>query len=126
MEILNHYLTYDDYKQIGGTLKESIFRIKEYKAEVEINKYTQGRFKEEKEFPNELKLCVFDLISMLNQEESSNIVSESVGEVSRTFKNQTKEEKEKDIKSTIISYLSEVKIDNIPVLYCGADICKRT
>lgn len=119
----NRYLTYNDYKTMKGTISEMPFDRLELKAEKEVDKYTQGRFKDVNEYPKELKMCIYDLISILNEDNNSVIVSESVGDYSVTKK--TKEQINHELKETIMTWLSEVKVNNINVLYCGADICKR-
>lgn len=119
----NRYLTYNDYKTMKGTISEMPFDRLELKAEKEVDKYTQGRFKDVNEYPKELKMCIYDLISILNEDNNSVIVSESVGDYSVTKK--TKEQINHELKETIMTWLSEVKVNNINILYCGADICKK-
>lgn len=122
MKFENQYLSYKEYKELGGKLIEKSFNLLEYKAEKKINGMTSNRFKKIKEYPQDLKLCVYDLIDIFNSEGNSSIVSETVGNYSKT--KQSKEEMKKTKENIIKQYLSETKIDGIFVLYCGAD-CYR-
>ena len=45
MEISGQYLTYVEYKALGGTLTETPFKILEFEARQNVDKYTFGRFK---------------------------------------------------------------------------------
>lgn len=116
----NRYLNYDEFLNMEGTISEVLFNRLELKAEKEVDKYTQGRFKGEESYPEELKMCIYDLIIQLNTEDNSSIVSESVGDYSVTRK--TKEQINKELKETIMSWLSGTEIKGIKVLYCGVDV----
>lgn len=82
---------------------------------------TSNRFRKlkQEEYPQELKLCVYDLIDIIHSEGNSSIISESVGNYSKT--KQSKQNIDKEKENIIQQYLSEVKVDDIFVLYCGAD-----
>ena len=43
MEFNKHYLSYEEYIELGGTLDEAPFNILELEAQKNIDKYTQGR-----------------------------------------------------------------------------------
>lgn len=122
MTFENQYLTHKEYQELGGKLIEKSFNLLEYRAEKKIDEMTSNRFKKIKEYPQELKLCVYDLINIFNSEGNSSIVSETVGNYSKT--KQSKEEIKKIKENIVKQYLSEVKVDGIFVLYCGAD-CYR-
>lgn len=121
MKFENQYLTHKEYKEIGGKLSEMPFNLLEYKAEKLIDEKTSNRFRKisKEEYPQELKICVYELISIFNSEGDSSVVSETVGNYSKT--KQTKENIDKTKKDIINQYLSEITIDNINVLYIGAD-----
>lgn len=121
MKFENQYLTYNEYKELGGKLIEKSFNLLEYRAEKKIDELSSNRFKtlSKEEYPQELKMCVYDLIDVFNSEGNSSVVSETVGSYSKT--RQSKQNIEK-IKEEIISqYLSEVKVNDIYVLYRGMD-----
>lgn len=119
MKFENQYLTHEEYKELGGKLIEKPFNLLEYKAEKKINEMTFNRFKTLDTYPQELKLCVYELIDILNNEGNSSIASESLGNYSVSLKSNNDIEK---IKENIIKqYLSNTKIDDIYVLYRGVD-----
>ena len=66
------YLSYDEYKEYGGTLDEATFRDLEFDAETEINWYTFNRLKRDEWKSiletNELKRCVYQLIRLKQME----------------------------------------------------------
>lgn len=121
MKFENQYLTHTEYKELGGKLIEKPFNLLEYRAEKKIDEMTSNRFRKlkQEEYPQELKLCVYDLIDIIHSEGNSSIVSESVGNYSKT--KQSKQNIDKEKENIIQQYLSEVKVDDIFVLYCGTD-----
>ena len=58
------YLTYAEYENLGGTLDETTFNDYEFEAECIVNWYTFNRLKEETEYPNSLKRCMYRLIQL--------------------------------------------------------------
>ena len=122
MELEINYLTYNEYKHLGGDIPEMSFNIFEYKAEKKIDEYTFGRLKKTFSYPDELKMCVFELISEFNKEKNiGNIVSETDGNYSVSYSSYSKEEAENNIAKTIKFWLSNTEIDGVPALYCGVD-----
>ena len=123
MSFDNQYLTYEEYAELGGqALDETSFNLLEYRARKEVDKRTKSRFQslEASEYPQELKLCIYELLDFVKDESSSDISSETVGSYSVTKK--TKKEVEQ-VKDDIISRnLSEIKVNNVYVLYIGEDI----
>lgn len=59
------YLTYAEYQNYGGDLEETVFTNLSFRAEGIINRYTYNRFKNDAEFPEELKRLVFRIINLL-------------------------------------------------------------
>lgn len=120
MEFENQYLSYVEYKELGGNIPLMPFNLLEYKARKKIDEITFNRFRSLKEYPQELKLCVYELIDVFNNEDNCSIVSESVGNYSVSKKSTT------DVENTKINiikqYLSNTKVNDIYVLYRGADI----
>lgn len=70
------YLTYVEYRSMGGTLDETAFNLLEYEAEVKINWYTFNRLKQETEIPEEVKRCVMRLITLLTEADPANYTAE--------------------------------------------------
>ena len=129
MEFNNQYLTYEEYKSLGGTLGEMPFNILELKARQIINERTQNRLKNIEEIPQEVKICVYDLINTMNKynlsnnSTSSNISSENIDGYSVTYKSGTEltEEQKKQYDDVMETDLYGVIVDNTPILYLGVN-----
>lgn len=129
MEFNNQYLTYEEYKSLGGTLGEMPFNILELKARQVINERTQNRLKNVEQIPQEVKICVYDLINTMNKynlsnnSTSSNVSSENTDGYSVTYKSGTEitEEQKKQYNDIMETDLYGVIIDNIPILYLGVN-----
>ncbi len=122
MKFENQYLTYDEYKKLGGNLSEMPFNLLEYRVEKQIDELSSNRFRKISNYPIELKLCVNELITVIKKyNETGNKSSETVGSYSVNYDKPITSEKQKSLKSIIKTYLSETKINDIYVLYCGAD-----
>ena len=129
MEFNNQYLTYEEYKSLGGTLGEMPFNILELKARQVINERTQNRLKNIEEIPQEVKTCVYDLIQTINKynnsnnSTSSNISSENTDGYSVTYKSGTEltEEQKKQYDDVMETDLYGVIVDNTPILYLGVN-----
>ena len=129
MEFNNQYLTYEEYKSLGGTLGEMPFNILELKARQVINERTQNRLKNIEEMPKEVKICVYDLINTMNKynlsnnSTSSNISSENTDGYSVTYKSGTEltEEQKKQYDDVMETDLYGVIVDNTPILYLGVN-----
>ena len=129
MEFNNQYLTYEEYKSLGGTLGEMPFNILELKARQIINERTQNRLKDIEKIPQEVKICVYDLINTMNKynlsnnSTSSNISSENTDGYSVTYKSGTEltEEQKKQYDDVMETDLYGVIVDNTPILYLGVN-----
>lgn len=129
MEFNNQYLTYEEYKSLGGTLGEMPFNILELKARQIINERTQNRLKDIEKTPQEVKICVYDLINTMNKynlsnnSTSSNISSENTDGYSVTYKSGTEltEEQKKQYDDVMETDLYGVIVDNTPILYLGVN-----
>ena len=129
MEFNNQYLSYEEYKSLGGTLGEMPFNILELKARQVINERTQNRLKNIEEIPQEVKICVYNLINTMNKynlsdnSTSSNISSENTDGYSVTYKSGTEltEEQKKQYDDVMETDLYGVIVDNTPILYLGVN-----
>ena len=129
MEFTKHYLTYAEYKALGGTLEETPFNVLELKAQKEIDRYTFGRLQTLPTQVNEVKVCVYELIKKLDNyqnaetNQAKGISSESTDGYSISYGTKTSDSvssMNKDIENCIKIYLSECKLaDGTPYLYCG-------
>ena len=129
MEFNNQYLSYEEYKSLGGTLGEMPFNILELKARQIINGRTQNRLKDVEKIPQEVKICVYDLIQIINKynnsnnSTSSNISSENIDGYSISYKSGTEltEEQKKQYDDVMETDLYGVIVDNTPILYLGVN-----
>lgn len=128
MEFNNQYLTYEEYKSLGGTLGEMPFNILELKARQVINERTQNRLKNVEDIPVEVKVCEYHLINIANSYQSKasdvSVASESTDGYSISYKSGTEltDEQKKQYNDIMETDLYGVIIDNIPILYLGANI----
>lgn len=129
MEFNNQYLSYEEYKSLGGTLGEMPFNILELKARQIINERTQNRLKNIEEIPQEVKICVYDLINTMNKynlsnnSTSSNISSENTDGYSVTYKSGTEMTAEQKVQyeDVMLTDLYGVIVNGETILYLGAN-----
>ena len=129
MEFNNQYLTYEEYKSLGGTLGEMPFNILELKAQQIINERTQNRLKNVEKIPQEVKICVYDLINTMNKynlsdnSTSSNVSSENTDGYSVTYKSGTEmtTEQKAQLEDVMLTDLYGVVVNGEAILYLGAN-----
>lgn len=113
MEFSGQYLTFNEYKAMGGTLDQTPFNILEFEARKEIDQETQGRLVNLEEQKQETKMCVFELINLFNSinngvETSGNVINYDNRQIAKT---------KSDI---IMKYLLYARLDDgTPYLYRG-------
>ena len=130
MEFEGQYLTYQEYKALGGTLDEMPFKLLEFDARKRIDKRTFGRLVDKGQEYQEVKLCVYNMITTLNSYSSYDtqnkaISSESTDGYSISYgtpQKSTTEAKNSELEDIIDTYLSNLIVDDVPVLYRGADV----
>ena len=130
MEFKGQYLTYQEYLALGGTLDEMPFNLLEYNARKKIDERTFGRLVDREQEYQDVKLCVYDMITTLNSYSSYDtqnkaISSESTDGYSISYGTPQKsvvEAKNSELEDIMNSYLANIVIDNVPVLYRGADV----
>lgn len=130
MEFKGQYLTYQEFKTLGGTLDEMPFNLLEYNARKKIDERTFGRLVDVGQEYQEVKLCVYNMITTLNSYSSYDtqnkaISSENTDGYSISYGTPQKsitEAKNSELEDVINSYLANVVIDNVLVLYRGADV----
>ena len=122
------YLTYDEYINLGGqTLEETTFEQLEFEARSVIDWWTFNRLQNEEECPEAVKRCMFKLISLIRDKQTSmvvdtsgsnasvqaGIVQEQNDGVSTTYNTLTAKEAvdaiQDDLKATVQMYLSSVR-----------------
>lgn len=125
------YLTYDEYKALGGSLDQTPFNLLEFEARRIIDSKTLQRLKNVKELPQEVKICVYSLIDTLNSyvnesQTSKNISSESVGSYSVNYATGTQiqeivKSKNTELTDVVLTYLTGVIVNGEHVVYLGVN-----
>ena len=129
MEFEGQYLTYQEYQLLGGTLEEMPFNLLEFNARKKIDERTFGRLIDKGQEYKEVKLCIYNMIITLNSYSSYDtqnkaISSESTDGYSISYgtpQKSTTEAKNSELEDIIDTYLSNLIVDDVPVLYRGAD-----
>ena len=129
MEFENQYLTYAEYKALGGTLGEMPFNILEFKCRKIIDNLTFNRLTNLKTQRQEVKMCIYDMINISSKyEQTSNkqaqgITSESIDGYSVSYGSINAEQekaRELELQGCVRDYLIDCKlIDGTPYMYCG-------
>ena len=113
MDFSGQYLTYNEYKVLGGQLDQTPFNLLEYDVRKEIDKQTLGRLVNLEEQREEVKMCVWELINL--QQSINNGV-----DISGNVVNYTNKEIAKTKVDTIRRYLLNCELeDGTRYLYRG-------
>lgn len=113
MDFSKQYLTYNEYKALGGKLDLTPFNLLEYDARKEIDKETLGRLINLDKQKEEVKMCMWELINL--QISINNGV-----DISGNVINYTSKEIKKAKSDIIMRYLLNCRLeDNTPYLYRG-------
>jgi len=134
MEFSGQYLTYEEYRMLGGTLGITPFNLLEFEAQRKVNEYTFNRLVTIKsnKIPQEVKLCIYRLIEAINNYASSitsatengNIASENTDGYSVTYVKSAAikdiiESKNVELDDIIRTYLLGVVYNNEHLMYAG-------
>ena len=124
MEFNGQYLTWEDYKDLGGTLDLTPFNLLEFESRRRIDNKTQNRLVNSQNIPNEVKLCVYQLcetVEKYQNESNRNVSSENTDGYSVTYKDIIKilEDKQNEIDDIIVNCLYGVFYNGEHLLYCG-------
>lgn len=125
MEFEGQYLTYEEYQSLGGSLDQTPFNLLEFEARKRIDLRTQNRLKDIDEIPQEVKLCIFNMINTIQtyaNEQNKNVSSERVGEYSVAYSSNIKElvqSKETELGDIIMNDLYGLIVNNEHVIYNG-------
>jgi len=130
MEFSGQYLTYNEYKGLGGTLDQAPFNLLEFQARKEIDLRTRGRLVDVTEIPQEVKLCEYHIINIIqkyaettmqsnNGVASENIDGYSVSYLSPTNIQEIIKSKQKEIGDIMLTELYNVIVNNEAIIYCG-------
>ena len=136
MEFNGQYLTYEEYKALGGTLDLTPFNLLEFEARRKIDIRTQNRLKNvnRENIPQEVKLCINSLIhsiynyasSIDSATENGNIASENTDGYSVTYVKSASikdiiNSKSVEIDDIIDNYLIGVIFNGQHLVYLGVD-----
>lgn len=129
MEFKGQYLTYQEYQLLGGTLEEMPFNLLEFDARKRIDKRTFERLVDKGQEYQDVKLCVFKLIPILQSYDKYNMRDKSISSVNTdgysesydTPKEETTKAKESEVDDLIETELNDVYVNGVWVLYRGAD-----
>lgn len=131
MTFEGQYLTYAEYLALGGSaIGEMPFNLLEFEARQNVDKYTFGRLKELETQNQEVKLCIFKLINLLNsynsyETQNKAVSSENIDGYSISYGTPTTDfmkAKNSEIEGVVREYLIDCKLeDGTPYMYCGVD-----
>lgn len=136
MEFSGQYLTYEEYKALGGTLDLTPFNLLEFEARRRIDIRTFNRLKEidSEDIPQEVKMCEYALINSISNYSNAtssiasngNVASENTDgySVSYITANQISDivkSKSVELEDTISDYLLGVIVNGQHIMYCGVD-----
>lgn len=131
MEFSGQYLTYNEYKALGGNLDITPFNLLEYEARRIIDNRTLQRLKGIEIIPQEVKMCMFALINTINSyanqgQTSKNISSESVGSYSVSYITGTQiqetiNSKNAELTDIVLTYLTGVFVNGEHLVYLGVN-----
>lgn len=132
MEFEGQYLTYDEYEGLGGTLDQTPFNLLEFQARKEIELRTKGRLRnlEVTEIPEDVKLCEYHLINLIQKyaetttQSNSGVTSENTDGYSISYLSPTNiqeiiKSKQSEIDDIMLTELYNVVVDNEAIIYCG-------
>ena len=134
MEFEGQYLTYQEYKGLGGTLDLMPFNLLEFEARRKIDIRTQNRLKEinSEDIPQEVKMCVYELINSIsgytnpinNIISNNNIKSENIDGYSVSYVNGSEiseliKSKSAELDDIIITYLAGIIINGEHIIFAG-------
>lgn len=122
MEFEGQYLTYNEYKAMGGLLDQTPFNLLEFEARKEVDKYTFNRLVNLETQNQEVKLCIYALIEQINSNKANlnGVASESTDGYSISYTSQNNSEISQKTRNIIETYLINCKLsDGTPYLYRG-------
>ena len=130
MDYTNQYLSYQEYKDLGGTLEEVPFNELEYECERIIDSRTQNRLKNAEEIPQEVKMLEYKMLENLQEYyktlknaqkglQSENTDGYSVTYIPSTQIGQLVQGNIEVLQDLISTYLFGVIVNNEHLLYIG-------
>lgn len=136
MEFEGQYLTYEEYKGLGGELDLMPFNLLEFEARRRIDIRTQNRLKDvdSGDIPQEVKLCEYNLINsingfasaMTNISNNGNVASFNSDGYSESYITPAQiqdvvKSKSAELDDIVRTYLLEVIFNEQHLMYLGVD-----
>lgn len=130
MNFTNQYLSYTEYKELGGTLEEVPFNELEFECRKIIDSRTQNRLHFVTDIPDEVKMCEFKMINNIvrynesKEQAQSGVKSENIDGYSVTYLTSSEIQQLitsqiADMQELVSTYLFGVIVNNEHILYCG-------
>lgn len=125
-----HYLTYDEYKEMGGAVPQKEFIQLEFKARKRIDYLTDSRVMDMANIPEAVKMCMMSLITV---EAAVGVEAQVLNPVVTSYntdgysesygKAMGAEDAAVSMNATIRTLLyGETNDEGIPLLYRGVDV----
>lgn len=125
-----HYLTYDEYKEMGGAVPQTEFIQLEFKARKRIDYLTDSRVKDMTNIPEAVKMCMMSLITV---EAAVGVEAQVLNPVVTSYntdgysesygKAMGAEDAAVSMNATVRTLLyGETNDEGIPLLYRGVDV----
>jgi hypothetical protein len=110
------YLEYAEYQKLGGNLEQLEFNRQEFAARKEIDFYTFNRLQGINPVPENLKMCVLELIQrgFCGSLDGQDYISQGSGKLYGT-----KESIKGRAAELIRKYLDGMTVGGVPVFYAG-------
>jgi hypothetical protein len=110
------YLNFADYKSMGGSFEQPEYTRAEYAARKEIDSLTFGRLQGIDPVPDDLKMCVLELVEreLCGKLDGQDFITQGSGRLSTT-----KESLKGKAGELIRKYLDGLSVAGIPVFYAG-------
>ena len=132
MTFEGQYLTYQEYQTLGGSaIGEMPFNLLEFEARRRIDTRTQNRLKDIETIPQEVKICVYNLINSINgylkstsEVSNGNIASEhtdgySINYVTSDKISEIVKSKNDEIEDILRTFLLGVIVNKEHIMYLG-------
>ncbi|MBO7611041.1 MAG: hypothetical protein J6T23_02395 [Elusimicrobia bacterium] len=134
MEFSEPYLTYEEYRALGGTLDLTPFNLLEFEARRRIDIRTQNRLKgiDSNDIPPEVKICEFKMIDSMssydetlsNVASNGNVASENTDGYSVSYITSDKvsdviSSKNKELNTIMYECLVGVIVNGEHIMYAG-------
>ena len=132
MDFSGQYLTYLEYKGLGGTLDQTPFNLLEFQTRKEIELRTKGRLSDldVTEIPQDVKLCEYHLMNLVQQyaetmlQSNNGVASENTDGYSISYLSPTNiqeiiKSKQAEFDDIMLSELYNVVVNDEAIIYCG-------